>query len=165
LEEMTGEAQFVVHGKVTRKWSAWDGGGQLIWTHYQLQLEETLKGEASGSLIVSEPGGTVGDQGMSIAGTPEYAVGDEVVLLVWQTPIGYLRTSGWGQGKFTVSAAKGSSTKIVHASLQARGRELVEAKPDGSRGIETLPSALDGLPLHEFMGRLRLLLQGAGGAR
>jgi hypothetical protein len=138
----------------------------MIWTHYQLQLEETLKGNPSSSLIVSEPGGIVGDQGISIAGAPQYDVGDEVVLLVWRTPIGYLRTSGWGQGKFTVSTAKGSSTKTVHTSLQTRGIELVEApKAAGPRRAETLPSALNGLSLDEFKGRLRLLMLGAGGAR
>ncbi len=166
LEEMASEAEFVVHGKVARKWSAWDSRGQTIWTHYELRIEEALKGASGSSLVVSEPGGIVGDEGMSIPGTPEYSPGDEVVLLVWRTPIGYLRTSGWGQGKFTVSTAKGSSSKTVHTSLQVRGIELVEApKAAGPRRAETLPSALNGLSLDEFKGRLRLLMLGAGGAR
>ncbi len=166
LEEMASEAQFVIHGKVVRKWSAWDAGGQMIWTHYQIQLEETLKGNPGNSPVVSEPGGVVGDQGMSIAGTPEYTVGDEVVLLVWRTPIGYLRTSGWGQGKFTVAATAAGSVKIVHAPLQLRGIELVSPQKAGApRQAGTLPSGLDGLPLEQFKGRLRTILRGAGGAR
>ena len=166
LEQMAGEAQFVVHGKVTRKWSAWDSGGQMIWSHYQLQLEEALKGSPGNSLVVSEPGGIVGDQGISIAGTPEYDVGDEVVLLVWRTPLGYLRTSGWGQGKFTVSATKGSSTKTVHASLRLPGVELFSGRQakDPQRQT-TLPGSLDGLSLEEFKGRLKLLLSSAGAGR
>lgn len=165
LEEMMGEAQFVVHGKVMRKWSAWDGGGQTIWTHYQLQLDEALKGNPGSTLVVSEPGGIVGDQGMSIAGTPEYTVGDEVVLLVWRTPLGYLRTSGWGQGKFTVTAA-GSSVKIVHAPLQLHGIELVSPQKAGApRQAGTLPGGMDGLPLQQFKERLKAIIRGTGGAR
>lgn len=165
VEEMAAEAQFVVHGKVARKWSAWDVGGQMIWTHYQLQLDEALKGAPGSSLVVSEPGGVVGEQGISIAGTPEYDVGDEVVLLVWRTPIGYLRTSGWGQGKFHVSAAKGSSAKTVHASRRLPGVELFSRQAADSRRQTTFPDSLDGLSLEEFKGRLKVMLSSAGVSR
>jgi hypothetical protein len=162
VEEMAGEAELVVHGNVVRKWSAWDSSGGTIWTHYEIRIEETLKGASGGALVVSEPGGIVGDQGMMIPGTPQYNVGDEVVLLVWRTPIGYLRTSGWGQGKFTVSAAAGG-VKVARASTSLKDVELFDAQKAGApRRAGTAPSALDGLPLQEFKTRLKALVSTVG---
>jgi hypothetical protein len=162
VEEMAGEAELVVHGNVVRKWSAWDSSGGTIWTHYEIRIEETLKGAGGGALVVSEPGGVVGDQGMMIPGTPQYDVGDEVVLLAWRTPIGYLRTSGWGQGKFTVSAAAGGA-KVARASTKLQDVELFDAQKAGApRRVGTAPSTLDGLPLREFKTRLKSLVSTVG---
>lgn len=162
LEEMAGEAEFVVHGNIARTWSAWDSSTGAIWTHYEIRIEEALKGASGGALVVSEPGGVIGDRGMMIPGTPQYNVGDEVVLLVWRTPIGYLRTSGWGQGKFIVSAAAGG-VKVARASTRLQDVELFDAQKAGApRRVGTAPSALDGLPLPEFKTRLRSLVSTVG---
>ena len=82
FEEMADASEFVVHGRVSRSWSDWDTARQFIWTHYEIQITDTLKGPASSKIVISEPGGTVGEMGMSIAGSPKYGVGEEVVLFV-----------------------------------------------------------------------------------
>jgi len=81
---------------------------------------------------------------MRISGAPDYAVGEEAIVFLYRTPIGYLRATGYGQGKFTVTAHN-----RVHANLN--GFELL--KRDSSRGVSL--STLDGLTLTEFKGRVR----------
>ena len=84
---------------------------------------------------------------MSISGALDYAVGEEAVVFLYRTPIGYLRATGYGQGKYTVT-----SQMRVRANL--KGLDLL--KRDFSRGA-TL-SALDGLTLTEFKARVRVAM-------
>ncbi|MDQ6663700.1 MAG: hypothetical protein M3Z23_04850 [Acidobacteriota bacterium] len=56
------------------------------------------KGLAVKSLIVSEPGGTVDGLTMVIPGTVQFPEGRDLLLFLYKTPIGYLRTVGGEQG-------------------------------------------------------------------
>ena len=155
LEQMVDDSELIVQATVLRSWAAWDQSRQFIWTHYELQVAYTLKGQPGGQFVVSEPGGHVGDDHMLIVGAPQFKVGGEVVLFAYRTPIGYLRTCGWGQGKFTVLDTAGSSEKIVRSDL--RGIELVDlAKRQGEpRRAQTALGELDGLELNQFKARVR----------
>ena len=99
LEQAVDDSELIVQGTVVRTWSAWGDKRQFIWTHYELKVSDALKGLATRNIVISEPGGTVGDTGMQIAGAPRYSVGEEVVLFATRTPIGYLRTAGLGSGE------------------------------------------------------------------
>lgn len=159
LEELATQSQSVVHGKVARTWSAWDNNQQVIWTHYEVEVSDSLKGPAQTQLILSEPGGTIGGTSMLIAGTPVYEVGEEIVLFTEATPIGYARTCGWGQGKFRVSAAQDGTRKVV-----AWGRGTVElmessGKKQSAPGeTRTALQTLNGMGLDEFKARVRTLI-------
>ncbi len=120
VEEMVDDSEIVIHGQVWRTWAAWDEGHQNIWTHYEILVAEVLKGSVDGKLVVSEPGGTVGELSMAIVGTPRYEVGDEVVVFAERTPIGYLRTCGWRQGQFGVVTLDGSSEKVCAVGRPGR---------------------------------------------
>lgn len=160
LEEMVDESQFVIQGSVLRSWAGWDDSRQFIWTHYEIRIADTWKGNRLAKIVVSEPGGTVGETEMHIAGAPRFSVGEEVVLFLSRTPIGYLRTCGWGQGRFTVLRSQGLSQPVVRSTLQ--GVELVEptaqqkARP---RRSGTSLGLLDGLPLDEFRKRVRQVIE------
>lgn len=159
LEDLASQSQSVVHGKVMRTWSAWDNSQQVIWTHYEVEVSDSLKGPAQSKLVVSEPGGTVGETSMLIAGTPVYEVGEEIVLFTEATPIGYARTCGWGQGKFRVSAAQDGTRKVVAST---RGTvELVESadkKQNAPGETRTALRTLNGMGLDEFKARVRTLI-------
>lgn len=103
LAEMEKASDIIVHAKVTGKTMAWDDERRVIWTHYDLAPIEFLKGQSNGPLRVSEPGGTDGQVEMKVPGAPEYKIGEEVVVFLEPTDIGYHRTCGWTQGKFQVS--------------------------------------------------------------
>ena len=159
LEQMTEASDAVIHGTVVRAWPAWDSTREFIWTHYEIRLTESMLGDALDKVVLSEPGGTVGNDSMDIAGTPRYRIGEEVVLFTTRTPIGYLRTSGWGQGRFDVVVNPRTGSKVVRSRLA--GIELVE--PAGAANAPnqragTSPKALDGLPLDQFKSRLRTLI-------
>jgi hypothetical protein len=88
---------------------------------------------------------------MAIAGTVEYAPGDQVAVFLERMPNGYLRTTGWGQGKYTVD-----KTGHLHADASSRGVEVVKADLAGksNRAAGTSLRALDGITVGELRTRV-----------
>ena len=120
LRDLTAASEIIVEGRVTRSWTAWDAKHLYIWTHHAVQTSDVLKGLRSGSVTVSEPGGTIGDVHQLFSGTVSYAVGEQVVLFLYRTPVGYLRTRGGAQGK--VSVGSGASLTVLDRQI----RDLVK---------------------------------------
>ncbi len=159
VEQMVDDSELIVHGTVLRSWSGWDRARQFIWTHYELQVSDTMKGLPSVKLVVSEPGGIVGETGMQIAGAPRYEVGEEVVLFLNRTPIGYLRSSGWGQGKFGVRSLGGAGPVVRSAVAGVSFVEAPGGQPAGLKKARTPVTSFSGLELAEFKTRLRTLIR------
>src|SRR5690242_7831380 len=103
LDDLIANSQAIVHGRVMRSWSAWDGAHKFIWTHHMIAVIDPLRGVAPGYVVASEPGGEVGGVGMRITGAVEYAAGEEAILFLYRTPVGYWRVTGHGQGKYSVT--------------------------------------------------------------
>ena len=147
LEELIDQSEIIAHGRVTSSWPAWDRGHKYIWTHFRLDVLDPIRGNPGASVVVSEPGGSLDGVTMRISGAPDYAVGEEAVVFLYRTPIGYLRATGYGQGKYTVAPHS-----RVHANLN--GFDLLKA--DSSRGVPL--STLDGLTVTEFKARVRVAI-------
>lgn len=154
LEELVENSDLIVQAHCARSWAAWDENTRVIWTHAELLLTEGVKGPAGRSVVVSEPGGVVGEVGMTVEGVPHYRPGEEVVVFLYRAPNGLLRTRGLGQGKFTVVAGSATTERLVRTN--SGGMALVS--PPGaerSRGIKQ--EDLDRLKLDEFLGLVRSL--------
>ena len=159
LEQLAAESELVVHGTVVRRWADWGPARKFIWTHHEVRITDVLKGRPARSVIVSEPGGEIGDIGMAVAGAPRYQVGQEVVLFLERTEIGYLRGSGWGQGNFSVIESATDQTRTVRSAHG--GAALIEAPQIAGAPTaitQTAPASLDGLSVDECKTRLRRLL-------
>ena len=144
LEGLIDQSEIIVHGRVASSWAAWDSGHKYIWTHYRIEVLDPLLGNLGANVVVSEPGGSLDGLTMRISGAPDYAVGEEAVVFLYRTPIGYLRATGFGQGKYTVTLRS-----RVHANMN--GFDLLRA--DSLRGVPL--STLDGLTVSEFKARVR----------
>jgi hypothetical protein len=144
LEDLVEQSEIIAHGRVTSSWAVWDNGHKYIWTHYRIEVLDPLRGNPGASVVASEPGGSLDGVTMRISGAPDYAVGEEAIVFLYRTPIGYLRATGYGQGKYTVTARA-----RIRANLN--GFELL--KRDSSRGVPL--SSLDGLTITEFKARVR----------
>jgi hypothetical protein len=134
----------IVQARVERAWTAWDTRHKFIWTHYQLAPIEFLKGQATPKLVVSETGGTLDGRSMEIQGTPRYHEGEELILFLYRTPIGYLRTVGYGQGRYDIA---GDRIKVDRSSI-----ELAQS-PHSTGGTDL--RTLNALSTAEFKRRVR----------
>jgi hypothetical protein len=144
LEGLIGQSDIIAHGRVISSWPAWDSGHKYIWTHYRIEVLDPIRGNPGASVVVSEPGGSLDGVSMSISGTPDYAVGEEAIVFLYRTPIGYLRATGYGQGKYTVTPQM-----RIHASL--KGLEILKRDLSSSVSLSTL----DGLTVAQFKTRVR----------
>lgn len=145
LDELVGESEMIVHGRVLRSWSAWDSAHRFIWTHHELSVQDLLKGRTGTRVIVSEPGGTVDGISLQVSGAVRFADGEEDIVFLYRTPIGYLRTCGSGQGKYTVMRG------IVHTDLA--DLTLVDRK--GMRSAR----GMEGAGIAEFKAHVRRLVR------
>jgi hypothetical protein len=150
VKDLARSAGIVVHGRVVRHWLAWDTTHTFIWTHYAVQVEDRIKGEAADTTVISEPGGVLDGIGMKVEGVPEYRDGEEVVVFLHRTPIGYWRSYGLMQGKFTVIQDAGGQ-KRVRANLA--GIETVGGLRSRQKMLRTEGTSIEnvnGLPLGQF---------------
>lgn len=148
LEALIDQSEIVVHGHVSASWPAWDGKHKYIWTHYRVEVLDPIRGNPGTSLVVSEPGGSLDGEMMTISGAVDYAVGEEAIVFLYRTPIGYLRATGSGQGKYTV-------TREMRVRANLKGLELL--KGEAWRGVPL--STLDGLSVAGFKARVREVIR------
>lgn len=80
------QAPVIVRGKVGMNYSDWgkDGEGiKRIYTYYELQVTEVLKGPLrSNSIVFRELGGEKDGVGLQIAGASQFEKGEDVVVLL-----------------------------------------------------------------------------------
>jgi len=145
LETLVDHSSVIVEGRVTRSWTAWDSEHRYIWTHYEVQVSDRLRGGGN-TVTISEPGGRLEGVNMAVSGAQPYLADDHVLLFLFKTPLGYWRTLGGGQGKFTVSG----DGRIASA---ARGMEVNGAQQG------TPLSAVDQMLLAQFKALLRKMIQ------
>lgn len=157
FEQMADRSELVLSGQIIRSWAGWDSEHKFIWTHYELTVSSTHKGASESSVVLSEPGGVVGIQGMTVAGAVTYQPGERVLLFLERMPNGYLRTTGWSQGKFDVDDAG-----RLHPALTVGGLEPVNA--GGSAGATSL-RALNGITVRELHARIAARLKSQGRAQ
>jgi hypothetical protein len=156
FEQLTDQSEMVVAGSVVRSWSDWDSSHQFIWTHHEITVSGWFKGAAGTTVVVSEPGGVVGDRGMSVAGTVSYAPGESVVVFLQRMPNGYLRTTGWGQGKYVVDKAG-----LVHGTGASGGLEIVKPDGPGQQAALTPLRTLEGITAEQFRARVEARVRSA----
>jgi len=144
FDELTYTSDLILSGHITNSWVAWEPSQKYIWTHYQIEVESVVKGSAPLTLEIAEPGGHVGGVGMAITGSVGYERGERVLVFLQRMPNGYLRTAGWGQGKYLIG-----QTGLLHAVASLR-EDTLHA---GSRAAWS-PRTLEGLNITEVSRRI-----------
>ncbi len=100
LDGMIKQSTSIVRGRLNSPRGAM--AGTMIYTFYQLQVTETLKGSLSGQTQVAVPGGVAHGLRQVIAGAPEIVPGAEYVLFLWTSRSGITQIIGLSQGLFAL---------------------------------------------------------------
>ena len=113
VDEMIQQSTAIVHVKVAS--SSASMRGRNIYTVYQLQTLETLKGTAPAEVAV--PGGIAGNIRQEVAGAPTLKVGGEYVIFLWTSGSGLTQVIGLSQGLFNVAQDVSGNAVLVRAAL------------------------------------------------
>lgn len=118
LDDMIRLSTVIVHGKTQQTISAYRGS--IIYTHYQVQVSETLKGPTAGQLEIVEPGGAANQFQQAFAGAPTLAPGQDYVLFLWTSKSGMTQIIGLSQGLFVVTTDASGQVMVTRAASTER---------------------------------------------
>lgn len=156
-DELVDLADVVVDGHCTAlETRTWKG---LTVTAYTFEVDEELKGAATGELTVLVPGGVLPDHDppliVHVAGAPRLAVDDRALL--------FLTDAGDGAGHFVTGFSQGVYRVIQGEDGQTTGvQNLTGARLAGSDGV--VDGALSTVQLEGFKDHIRRRLAGEGGS-
>lgn len=125
-DEIVQRGHSIVVGTVICSSTRWGDGKKMIWTDYELAVEETWKGEPARSVTVSFAGGTVDGQSIFVTHVPVLEVGSTYALSLHEP--GHLYPSpvvGSEQGLFHVVKDEATGERVF---LDAEGFAVIFGK-------------------------------------
>ncbi|RKH20000.1 hypothetical protein D7Y13_30410 [Corallococcus praedator] len=138
LPQMAQASDAVVQGVVRRVQSRWSGDNRRIVTDVEIEVTESLKGTPAGTVLVTQPGGRVGDIGQVVSGLATFSEGEEVVVFLEKKGASAFQLAGMAQGKYQVQrsgsepramAVPASTGDAVLIDPQTRQETVSNAKP------------------------------------
>jgi hypothetical protein len=150
FEDMIEKSTAIVRGRVAGSYDAFRG--QLIYTHYRIEILERWKGPQQASVEVMVPGGSVGAVRQSYSGAPQLKRGQEYVLFLWTGRSGTTQVIGFTQGLFQLSKSGGQDW----IALRPAATETM-LEPGTGRVVRDEPLRMR---LQELSSRISRTLQG-----
>ena len=118
--QMARESQTIVHGRVIHVDAHLVGPRRTIESLVTLQIVDTIKGGEAGQTVFRVPGGRVGRYRRVMAGAPQLAAGDEVIVFLKGQPPALPMPYGLSQGVYRVARRGGAATVTPPASTEGR---------------------------------------------
>jgi hypothetical protein len=115
MDDLIQRSTAIVRVKVVSSRGAFRG--QDIYTHYQLQVLETLKSGGAAPVEVAVPGGVANGLRQTVAGAPSLDSGKEYVIFLWTGHSGLTQVIGLSQGLFTVLQNAASNPVLVRPAV------------------------------------------------
>ncbi len=154
LEDMVRKSSAIVRARVAGSHAALNGN--VIYTHYELQVLDRWKGPDTARLDVVVPGGVAGGRRQTFPGTPQLAESQEYLLFLWNSPGGRTHIIGLSQGVFDL---KRNENGEIHASRSASPELMLDRS---GRPVRDVPMMLR---LGDFRQRVTRIMGNGGVAR
>ena len=133
VAQLTQRATLVVHGFVTNKTTTWIG--RVIYTLYDVSVQETLKGVPRTSVVIAVAGGARGNVRLTVPGAPDLQNGEQLVVFAAPLQGATFTPIGTVDGVVPIRQGNGRSG----ATVAPRGRPesldafLQEVRAQGGR--------------------------------
>jgi hypothetical protein len=124
LDALTDGATIIVRGKIDSVQARWNADNTGIFTHHTVSVSTTLKGEHKATIEFVTAGGIVGRKGQAVAGSGNFAKGEEHVFFLWRDSEKRLQLVGMVQGALKIVEENG----VTRARNSFAGLTLVDAK-------------------------------------
>ena len=150
FQEQVSTAEIIVVAQAGSQVSSWDSQQRFIFTETTFQIEQAVKGTASGTVTLRQLGGQVGEIGQSAVGSAVIVPGRKYVLFLEPRTDGSYRIVGFNQGCYPITGSSKGKASVTTRTAAADGKKLLSDKKDyviGSMG------------LNEFLSRIRTHLK------
>lgn len=171
---LTRDADLIVRGKVVRQESRWTGDKRRIITDVELEVSETLKGNARSRVLIRQPGGVVGDIGQKVAAVATFSRGEDVVVFLERRGDDSFVVSGMAQGKYRIERSTDGRSVFALPDPAAGDARIVDPMTREEVHTERKTWALDALreeirrsiaaPVEEAPGTIDVPVQKQPGA-
>jgi hypothetical protein len=132
------QANTIVVGQVTRIDGHWYAAKAQIYTHIGIRVEEVLKGELRETEVtVKQLGGTVGGLRSWIFGSPEFVMGERVLLFLTPNSDGSPRVLNLYEGKFSIVPDSRTGEQFASRYSMPEGVQLLA--PSGTNPTSASP--------------------------
>lgn len=113
IERMAQGADLIITGKVVEQNSAWNSDKTSIYTNVTIRVDEYIKGQNTrNDIVITHPGGEVGDVGELYTHVPTFRNDEEILLFVKKNVrTNYYEVFQGESGKFTLSEDKVTGEK------------------------------------------------------
>jgi hypothetical protein len=118
LKHITNNADVIVTGKVSEQKSSWDNNKTRIYTEATLQVDEYLKGNNNGALVVvTYPGGEVNGIGELYTHMPKFENDEDVLVFLKKDDKGY-KVFGGEEGKIKIIKDTKTGERITTSNVR-----------------------------------------------
>jgi hypothetical protein len=153
LPVMAQGSDTVVHGTVRRVESRWSGDRRRILTDVEIEVTEALKGQPGSTVLLTQPGGKMGDIGQVVHGTASFTPGEEVVVFLERRGASAFQLTGMSQGKYQVKRAEDGKTALA---VPEDTQQVLLLDPDTRQATASTRKTLT---LQELKAAVRAALQ------
>jgi hypothetical protein len=151
FDTLIQRSEYVVYGRAVGTRSFWDPATSTIWTETELLVLDGAKGRTGKTIVITEPGGVLGDIGHLFPGMPRFVGGEEVVLFLYSAPGNRIRVLGLQQGVYEVLHDRDSGERTVRPAVDHP--ELIV--PDRRVASRSDPGQSRPRRLSEFLASVR----------
>jgi hypothetical protein len=128
LRDLVTGADWIVVGKVETMESRWNDARDYIYTYVTLSVSDYWKNPLSQPMLTIQiPGGTVEDISQRVTDTPDFRVGETVILFLFNQD-GERWVYGWEKGKFTIENGQVLESGIP---LEAFKQQVIDLQKQG----------------------------------
>ncbi len=155
-----GQAPHVIRGKIGMNYSDWgkdEGGTKRIYTYYELQVTEVLKGPekpngtptVSPNIMFREMGGVKDGIGMEVGGASQFQRGEDVVVFLRDKgPDGFFEVQGLMMGKMNIQLDSDGQEILSGPALMTEVTDGSHPNPPQKWSLNALRSLINHPPTH-----------------
>ncbi|MDP9160444.1 MAG: hypothetical protein M3O09_09480 [Acidobacteriota bacterium] len=149
LEKLTQVSTLVIEGNAVESWSQWNASHSFILTYTRFQVQRTLKGQTSSTIVVHQLGGKLDGITQKVAGVRIWGAGEQAVLFLrpGQFNDGSFVVTGLMQGNFRLTKSQNGETQISNGVPDASAYKIKSKEIGSFHG--------DALTLHELESRVQ----------
>jgi hypothetical protein len=127
-ENLVAASALIVIGEVEQVAGARLVGGRIV-TQTHLRVDESLKGSVTGRhILISEPGGRVGDVTVRIPGAARFVPGERVLVFLRARGDGTLGTTALSLAKYTIAPATPTLVRRTVPAVDERVLAVFDAQ-------------------------------------